>query len=57
MDLYANERGLTIHRNDFLISDSLTPTQRNQAFDEIMAIEKDLASLIYIQKDREGRIL
>lgn len=43
------------HKNEFLVSEHLIPTRRHQIQEELLEKEKDLASLIYMQRDREGR--
>ncbi len=38
------------HRNDYLFSDNMTPTQQHQAFDEVLYLEKRFAAEVYAQR-------
>ncbi|GAH54078.1 unnamed protein product [marine sediment metagenome] len=40
-------------RGEFWVSDDMTPTKRNQIHDELIMMQKELASEIYIQRIRE----
>lgn len=47
---------LVRHRNDFIVKPDMIPIRMHQAQEEILQLEKDLASLIYSQKDLERGI-
>ena len=43
-------------KNEYLITDEILPVRNHQAYEELMKFQKEFASEIYIQKDRDGKI-
>ena len=50
------EETMIAYRNEYLISDTMIPTRSHQAYEELLQFQKEYASMIYFQKDRDGRI-
>ena len=46
-----NEKDIMFpHRNDYLFSDLMLPVRKQQAFDELLKLEKEFAALIYTER-------
>ena len=52
-DWLVQMEDLVSYHGEFLVSDVLTPTRRKQVEKELLQVQKELASEIYIQRDKE----
>ena len=44
---------LLLYHGEFLVSSEMIPARRNQVEGELMQFQKELASEIYLQRDKE----
>lgn len=47
----------TQYHGEILISDDIIPVRKNQAYEELLQKERELAAALYMEKDRQGRNL
>jgi len=49
------KRELVSFNNEYLVSDEILPVRKHQAYEDLLKLEKEFASLIYIQRIQERR--
>lgn len=49
----TEEKTLTHYNGEYLVDKNMLPVRKHQAEEEILKKEKELASLIYFEKDKE----
>ena len=50
---FASKETLGTYHGEYIVSNEMLPVQRQQAYDEMLNLQKEFASDIYITRDRE----